>query len=85
MINWEVVNKVGVSVNCANEEETIKFLQECERKEIPWWFGGKATDASPDHRTISTNNGKFLTAYERKDDEIIEFQSVFILTAENNV
>lgn len=85
MLNWEIINKMNVSVRCADEKETIQFLQECEKKGIPWKSGIKATESSTCYRTISTNGGQFLTSYERPGEEIVEFQSMYFISDEERM
>ena len=61
MLNWDMINRAAVVIECDNEEETVLFLQECEKRDIKWKSGLKATNSSKCYRNISTNGGQYLT------------------------
>jgi hypothetical protein len=48
--DWEGFKKTKFAVHCKNQNESMSFLQECEKHDIKWEVSGKATNAHTDSR-----------------------------------
>lgn len=78
MLNWNIINTKGIVIRLRNEKETTDFLNECEKKNIKWKSGLKATESSKCYREISTNEGNFLT--EEHNGVLLDFKNIIMLS-----